>query len=199
MCPAGDRTEAGWAFAPCISTSKTCHIDGAWHTLSCSNTTGTVEPSSNTHADAERTGRTHPNPHTHVYIYIYSREHTLTHPCSVSLSDCPLFFSFPSFLTVLVVFIVSPSPKINPLFFYFFLLSSCLPRSLSFNTFPFIILFLHFPLIFSPLNSLTQTRTPVSLSPTRSELSQVCCLSRVCYSRRSGLKQSREQRRWVSR
>lgn len=137
--------------------------------------------------------------HTYIYIYMYSREHTLTHPCSVSLSDCPLFFSFPSFLTVIVVFIVSPSPKINPLFFYFFLLSSCLPRSPSFNTFPFIILFLHFPLIFSPLNSLTQTRTPVSLSPTRSELSQVCCLSRVCYSRRSGLKQSREQRRWVSR
>ena len=198
MCPAGDWTEAGWAFAPCISTSKTCHIDEAWHTLSCSNTTGTVEPSSNTHADAERTGRTHPNPHTHTHTHIYIvLEHTLTHPFSVSLSDCPLFFSFHS--TVIVAFIVSPSPKINPLFFYFFLLSSHLPRSLSFNTLPFIILFLHFPLIFSPLNSLTQTRTPVSFSPTRSELSQVCCLSRVCYSRRSGLKQSREQRRWVSR
>lgn len=28
LCPAGDWTEASWAFAPCISTSKPCHIDG---------------------------------------------------------------------------------------------------------------------------------------------------------------------------
>ena len=147
-----------------------------------------------TQNEQEEHTRTHTHTHTHTYIYSAWAH---THTPIFCLSDCPLFFSFHS--TVIVAFIVSPSPKINPLFFYFFLLSSHLPRSLSFNTLPFIILFLHFPLIFSPLNSLTQTRTPVSFSPTRSELSQVCCLSRVCYSRRSGLKQSREQRRWVSR
>lgn len=56
MFPAGEQTETGWAFAPCISTSKTCHIDGAWRTLSCS-TTCVAEPSSNMHTKVEGKSR----------------------------------------------------------------------------------------------------------------------------------------------
>lgn len=107
---------------------------------------------------------------------VHRRVHTATHPLFECLSvrlSVTLFIPTVSY-SHWSLYCLS-FPKIN---LFLFLSPFFLSTAVSFKDILFIILFLHFPLIFSPLNSLTLTRTPSFLSYSewtfRSMLSELC-------------------------